>query len=102
MDSSFVVACNRSGIKEVVSAPRSLRQNKNAERLIGSIGRECLEHVVVLSRRHFCRVLKSCFAYESSFANALGAGQRRSRATSNPASRRDRRHSSSRRVALPL
>ena len=63
------------GIKEVLSAPRSLRQNANAERLIGSIGRECLEHVVVLSRRHFCRVLKSCFAYESSFANALGAGQ---------------------------
>ena len=63
------------GIKEVLSAPRSLRQNANAERLIGSIGRECLEHVVVLSRRHLCRLLKSCFAYESSFANALGAGQ---------------------------
>src|SRR5215472_14172345 len=50
------------GIKEVLAAPRSPLQNAYAERLIGSIRRECLEHVVVLSRRHPCRLLKGCFA----------------------------------------
>ena len=36
------------GMKEVVSAPRSPWQNAYAQRLIGSIRRECLDHVVVL------------------------------------------------------
>lgn len=50
-------------MKEVVTAPRSPWQNAFAERLIGSIRRECLDHVVVLNRRHFRRLLKSYFAY---------------------------------------
>jgi putative transposase len=40
------------GVKEVVTAPRSPWQNAFVERLIGSIRRECLDHVVVLSQRH--------------------------------------------------
>ena len=51
------------GLKEVINAPRSPRQNAYAERLIGSIRRECLDHVVVLSQRHLRRLLKSYFAY---------------------------------------
>ena len=39
------------GIGEVVSAPSSPWQNPYAERLIGSIRRECLNHVIVLSER---------------------------------------------------
>jgi putative transposase len=50
-------------MKEVVSAPRSPWQNAFAERLIGSSRRECLDHVVVLNRRHLRRLLKSYFAY---------------------------------------
>jgi putative transposase len=46
-------------IKEVVTAPRSPWQNAFAERLIGSIRRECLDHVVLLNRRHLRRLLKS-------------------------------------------
>jgi hypothetical protein len=34
-----------------------------AERLIGSIRRECLDHVVVLTPRHLLRLLRSYFAY---------------------------------------
>jgi putative transposase len=45
------------GIREVVTAPRSPWQNAFVERLIGSIRRECLDHVVVLGRRHLrCRL----------------------------------------------
>jgi putative transposase len=51
------------GIKEVVTAPRSPWQNAFAERLIGSIRRECLNHVVVLNRRHLRRLLKRYFMY---------------------------------------
>ena len=51
------------GIKEVVSAPRSPWQNAFVERLIGSIRRECLDHVVILNQRHLRRLLKSYFAY---------------------------------------
>ncbi len=36
-------------IQEVVTAPRSPWQNAYVERLIGSIRRECLDHVIVVS-----------------------------------------------------
>jgi hypothetical protein len=45
------------GITEVITAPRSPWQNPYAERLIGSIRRECLDHVIILSERHLRRVL---------------------------------------------
>lgn len=50
-------------MKEVVTAARSPWQNAFAERLIGSIRRECLDHVVILNRRHLRRLLTSYFAY---------------------------------------
>jgi hypothetical protein len=37
------------GIIEVITAPRSPWQNPYVERLIGSIRRECLDHVIILS-----------------------------------------------------
>jgi transposase InsO family protein len=51
------------GLKEILIAPRSPWQNGYVERLVGSIQRECLDHVIVLSERHLRRVLKSYFAY---------------------------------------
>jgi transposase InsO family protein len=51
------------GITEVIAAPRSPWQNPYVERLIGSIRRECLDHVIILSERHLCRVLSSYFQY---------------------------------------
>ena len=47
------------GIKEVLTAPRSPWQSPYVERLIGSIRRECLNHVVILNERHLRRQLKS-------------------------------------------
>jgi transposase InsO family protein len=51
------------GIAEVVCAPSSPWQNPYAERLIGSIRRECLDHLIVLNQRHLRRVLSRYLVY---------------------------------------
>ena len=51
------------GIEEVVIAPRSPWQNPYCERLIGSIRRECVDHVIVFNERHLMRILRSYFDY---------------------------------------
>ena len=51
------------GIRDHPIAPRSPWQNGHAERLIGSIRRECLDHVVILGEAHLRRVLKAYAAY---------------------------------------
>ena len=51
------------GIEEVLTAPRSPWQNAFVKRVIGSIRRECLDHVIVLKERHLKRVLASYFHY---------------------------------------
>lgn len=51
------------GIKEVLTAARSPWQNPYVERLIGSIRRECLDHVIVLNEQHLRRILRSYFDY---------------------------------------
>ena len=50
-------------IREVLTAPQRPWQNPFAERLIGSVRRECLDHVLVLSDRHLRRLLTRYFAY---------------------------------------
>ena len=47
------------GIKEVVSAARSPWQNAYVERIIGSIRRECLDHVIIFGERHLRGVLST-------------------------------------------
>ena len=51
------------GIRDHPTAPRSPWQNGHAERLIGSIRRECLYHMVVFSEAHLRRILTACAAY---------------------------------------
>ena len=50
-------------IEEVLTAAHSPWQNAYVERLIGSIRRECLHHVIVLGERHLRRTLQSYFEY---------------------------------------
>ena len=51
------------GIEDVLTAPRSPWQNPYVERLIGSIRRECLDHMIVLSEGHLRRILAEYFGY---------------------------------------
>jgi transposase InsO family protein len=51
------------GIRDRPTAPRSPWQNCYAERLIGSIRRECLDHVVVFGEAHLRRVLNKYTEY---------------------------------------
>ena len=51
------------GVEEVVTAPRSPWQNPYVERLIGSVRRECLNHMIVLNERHLRRILVSYLDY---------------------------------------
>jgi len=47
------------GIRDRPIAPHSPWQNGHAERLIGSIRRDCLDHVIVFGERHLRHLLKS-------------------------------------------
>ena len=50
-------------IEEVVIAPRSPWQNPFVERVIGSIRRDCLDHVIVLNEAHLVRILSEYIDY---------------------------------------
>ena len=60
------------GIAEVVSAPASPWQNPYVERLIGSIRRECLDHVIVINEAHLRRVLTTYGRYYHRSRTHLG------------------------------
>ncbi len=51
------------GMKEVITAPASPWQNPYVERVIGSIRRELLDHVVVLNEKHLKRLLSAYLDY---------------------------------------
>ena len=52
-------------LREAVIAPHSPWRNPNAERVIGSIRRECLDHVVVLGERHLLGTLSKYVDYDN-------------------------------------
>jgi putative transposase len=58
-------------IQEVRTAPRSPWQNPYVERLIGSIRREVLDHMLVLHERHLQHLLACYVAYDHRFRTLL-------------------------------
>jgi transposase InsO family protein len=60
-----VVTCRlrAMGIRDKPIAPASPWQNGFVERLIGSIRRECVDHIIVLGEAHLRRILKSYADY---------------------------------------
>ena len=53
----FKGAIKRFGLKDKPTAPRSPWQNPFAERVIGTLRRECLDHMIILSEKHLYTIL---------------------------------------------
>ena len=59
----FVKQVKAMGIKQVLSAPRSPWQRAYVERVIGTIRRECLDHLIVFTERSLYRHLRTFVDY---------------------------------------
>ncbi|MEH6577754.1 MAG: integrase core domain-containing protein [Amphritea sp.] len=73
--SAFRKRVQSMGIEQILSAPRSPWQSPYVERVIGSIRRECLNHVVVINERHLRRILRSYFDYYHASRTHLALGK---------------------------
>src|SRR3954464_1460564 len=68
----FVDQVKAMGIKQVLSAPRSPWQRAYVERVIGTIRRECLDHVIVFNERSLYRHLRDFIEYYHRTRTHLG------------------------------
>jgi putative transposase len=59
----FIARVRSMGIEQVVSAAHSPGQNPYVERLIGSLRRECTDHIIVTDAAHLRRVLREYVVY---------------------------------------
>ncbi len=60
------------GIQQILSAHRCPWQNGCVERVIGTVRRECLDHVIIVSARHLRQVLDEYIAYYNESRTHLG------------------------------
>ncbi|MDA1091484.1 MAG: integrase core domain-containing protein, partial [Proteobacteria bacterium] len=63
------------GIEAVITAPRSPWQNPYVERVIGTLRRECLDHMIILNERHLRRILGSYLDYYHGSRTHLSLGK---------------------------
>jgi len=63
------------GTEEVLGAPRSPWQRAYVERVIGTIRRECLDHVIVFNEASLCRHMMSFLAYYHESRTHLSLGK---------------------------
>ncbi len=71
----FIRCVRALGIEQVLTAPRSPWQNPYVERLIGSIRRECTDHIIVLNENHLRRVLQRYVRYYHRSRTHLSLGK---------------------------
>src|SRR5215471_1822635 len=81
----FVRQVKAMGIKQVLSAPRSPWQRAYVERVIGTIRRECLDHLIVFNERSLHGHLQAFADYYHRNRIQLGVGKRYSGAAPDPA-----------------
>ncbi len=72
---AFRQTVREMSIQEVLTAPRSTWQNGYVERLIESIRRECLDHVIVLNEASLRKILCSYFGYYERARTHLALGK---------------------------
>ena len=92
---TFNAAARSLGLKQLVTAYHAPLQNPHAERVIGTLRRECLDHVIVLGEDHARRILDEYVRYydEERTHQSLGGD--------SPLSRADDRSSMGTVVAVP-
>jgi transposase InsO family protein len=73
--SAFIRRLRCLGIRDHPTSPRSPWQNGYAERLIGSIRRECLDHVLVFGEQHLRDVLSCYLDYYNGIRTHLSLGK---------------------------
>src|SRR6201987_1635254 len=71
----FVEQVKAMGIQQVLSAPRSPWQRAYVERVIGSIRRECLDHVIVFNESSLRHILSAYCAYYHNWRTHLSLGK---------------------------
>jgi putative transposase len=74
-DAVFGRTVEAFGLTSVRTSPRSPWQNPYVERVIGSIRRECLDHVIVFNERHLRRVLRTYVTYYQRSRTHLALGK---------------------------
>jgi putative transposase len=74
--SHFSTVASGVGIKELKTPFRTPRANGVCERFMGSLRRECLDHILILQGKHLQRVVKECTAYFNQERPHQGIGQR--------------------------
>jgi len=70
-----VKAIESMGIEEKVISARSPWQNGYCERVVGTLNRECLNHMIILNERHCFRVIKSYLEYYHRDRTHIGLGK---------------------------
>ena len=60
---AFRAVMRALGLREMVTAYKSPLQNAHAERVIGTLRRECLDHVIVMNDRHARQILDEYVQY---------------------------------------
>ena len=71
----FPAMAKSMGIEQIVTGFRSPKQNAHVERLVGSIRRECLDHIIVLNESHLRRVLREYQRYYNEVRPHLSLGR---------------------------
>jgi transposase InsO family protein len=69
---AFTTRIRRMGIRDRPISPRSPWQNPYAERLIGTLRRDCLDHVLIFGERHLLRILSLYSSYYNEARTHLG------------------------------
>ncbi len=72
----FAQVAEATGIEELRTAYHAPKQNATCERFLGSVRRECLDHVLVLGEAHLRRVLREYVAYFNTARPHQGLQQR--------------------------
>jgi hypothetical protein len=72
---TFVRRVRSLGIRDHPTSARSPWQNGYAERLIGSIRRECLDHIVVVGEQHLRHILMCYLEYYNAVRTHLSLGK---------------------------